>query len=130
MVKAKRMVAVMVMAIMALVGFGTTSTFASGASESYARVDANTYYPTASTVDMTITKSTAGSISWTAVIQFGHETGNYYNVSGTTKTGYVSSSSPSYRSWYLSSLPWQGDYRLKVTYADGTVDYDYFYVRK
>jgi hypothetical protein len=125
----KKASAVIMVAILSLIGF-TGVASASGSSESSAYVDANNYYQDATSVDMTITKSTSGSVNWTAVMQYGHETGNYYDVSGTTKTGYVSPSSPSYRSWYMSSFPWGGNYRLKVTYSDGSVDYDYFFVYK
>lgn len=126
----KKILSVLAVLTLLMTGAFATGASASGASETTLYTDASSYGSGASTVDVTLKKSTSGSISWTMVVQEQHETGNWYTQSGTTKTGYVSSSSPSYRSYSCDALrsPWP--HRIKVTFSDGTSKYsNTFYVR-
>lgn len=127
----KKLSIVIMVAVLSLIGFGISPASASGTctSDTYARVDATTYYSGATSVDMTITKATSGQCTWTASMWYGSETGNWWPVNATTKSGWVTPSSPSYRSWPLSTLRGYGyDMRLKIEYGDGTYEYIYFYV--
>jgi hypothetical protein len=123
----------LVMAVMVIAGaFGIVKpASASGncVADTSARLDATTYGTGATSVDMTITKASSGQCTWTAYMQYGSETGNWWTVNATTKSGWVTPTSPSYRSWSLSTLRGYGyDMRLKIEYGDGSYEYIYFYV--